>query len=129
MTNQEKIQILMKEYETLRSEMSQRYNHRFQFITILGALIGFALLHRKDLFFTYSLSVVTLLIIFIVWYWIGCLIVNCSERVSEIEKQVNELAGQELLQWETKQKKNGVIHIFHNIPPLSWIKSLVLRRR
>ena len=110
-TVSEKVQILLKEYETLRVEMIQRFNHRFNFLTIIGAVGAFVFFKTEKIsYLQVSAFVATTISILIVWFWIGHVIARCSRRVSEIEKKVNELAGEDLLLWETVQIDHGVFH-------------------
>jgi len=111
MTENEKVQILMKEYETLRAEIMQRSNNRFQFITILGGLGAFALI-KGDLALLARIVAVVIAtaVAFSVWLWTGHLIVACARRVSEIEAQVNALAGEDLLKWESVRMRRGLLN-------------------
>jgi len=114
MTDSEKIQILLKEYETLRAEMIQRFNHRFGFLTIIGGLGTFLLFKASELSIIQTLAlVITVIFVILVWLWIGALIAACSRQVAELEKQINELAGEELLRWETIQIKRRPLHKVH----------------
>ena len=111
MTDSEKIQILLKEYETLRTEMIQRFNHRFQFLTIIGAVGAFIFFKADKISYLGVLAVaIAFISVLLVWVWIGNVIARCSKRVSEIEKQVNSLAEEELLRWETQQIQGGLFH-------------------
>ena len=49
MNEKDKIEILLKEYETLRSEILQRTGHRFAFLGLMGALGGYSFFIGKDL--------------------------------------------------------------------------------
>ena len=111
MTKQEKIQVLMKEYETLRSEMIQRFNSRFQFIMIIGAISGYSFFEiENNSYHKILVLIIAMISVIAIWFWIGYLTAEQSWRISDIEKQVNELAGQKLLRWETYQIDNGIFH-------------------
>ena len=114
MDDYHKVEILLKEYEMLRTDMHQRFRQRFQFVTIFGGLGAFALFATDDLSVTQTvLLVVAALVLLIVWFWIGDLIAGASIRLAVIECEVNSLAGVELLGWETAQVKGGILHRIH----------------
>jgi len=114
MTDQEKIDILLKEYETLREEIIHRTNNRLSFLTYAGAVgtYGFFSVQTKSLLQTVVLFTATAFLL-VLWYRIGLLVARCSHRIAEIETEVNRLANAELLQWETRQHKQGIFHRFH----------------
>ena len=116
LTNQEKIQVLLKEYDTLRAEMLQRFTQRFQFIMIIGVICGYAFFKEDS--HQALIAKIALILVIIVWYWIGYLVATYSWRIAKIEKHVNKLAGEKLLQWETFQNKNGIFHVFYK-----WLKT------
>ncbi|MBZ5711470.1 hypothetical protein [Nannocystis pusilla] len=49
MTDQERIQVLFKEYDTLRAEILQRISNRLQCVAFTGALGGVAMFSEKPL--------------------------------------------------------------------------------
>ena len=123
-----KIDILLKEYETLRNEITHRINSRFAIVGFTGAIIAFTISQLKgvvwpELIWPLSVfgttkevawpgSILGLAAVFLMALWrrLGTLIKRCSIRISEIEAQINNLAGQELLVWETRQRKTGIFH-------------------
>ncbi len=120
MDDYQKIEILLKEYDSLRTEMHQRFSHRFQFVTIFGALGAFALF-TKDSFgvFQIVLLTITAVALFVVWFWLGDLIAGASRRIAQIEQEINSLANATLLSWETAQVKGGLLHWLHPKPFVS----------
>ena len=49
MEEKDKIQLLLKEYDTLCSEIIKRIDHRFAFLGLGGAVGGYAFFVAKDL--------------------------------------------------------------------------------
>ena len=108
-----KIEILMKEYETLRSEILHRINCRFAFLGLTGAVVAYALF-KVEHYTIVNVLVLTapIFILGATFFHLGRLIHQCSSRISEIEQKVNLLIGEELLVWETR-RQNRVFHRVH----------------
>lgn len=108
-----KIDILIKEYEILRTELLQRINQRFAFIGLTGAVVayGFFKVERYTIA-NVSILIVAISILGVIWFHFGRLIHQLSLRIAEIEQQINSLAGDELLLWETR-RRNKVFHRIH----------------
>ena len=107
-----KINILIKEYETLRTEILQRINQRFAFIGLSGAAAGYAFLKAGGQ--TYVIILILVMSISILaglWFYYGRVIHRCSSRLSEIEQQINSLVGDKLLVWETRRRSS----FFHRV--------------
>lgn len=114
MNEEDQIQILLKEYETLRTEIIRRIGHRFTFLGLSLALIGYGLFTSQHLTSHQVFLVVAIaLVLFIVWYWIGGLIYECGLRVAEIESEINKLAGHCLLRWEQQKTTSGIMHLVY----------------
>jgi len=111
----QKIEMLLKEYDTLRSEMIERFRQRFQFVTIIGAVGAFALFTKKHftIFQIVILALTPIVLLCTVWFWIGHLIVKASQRIAQIETEINSLAESKLLCWETEQVNHGLLHHIH----------------
>ena len=112
MTDQEKIQILLKEYDTLRAEALQRIGHRFAFLSLAGAVGGYSF------FVTPSLSGYQILVLILsafvllgLWFYLGNLIARCAIRIAEIEEEINAMAGQKLLKWQHERRTK----FFHKV--------------
>ncbi len=107
----DKVQILLKEYETLRAEILQRIGHRFAFLGLTGAVGAYA-------FFTVDkLTNVQAVVLamgaiaaFLNQFQQGNLIARCSKRIAEIEEAVNSLAGEKLLVWEHEKRGSKAFH-------------------
>jgi len=100
----EKIQIILHEYDTLRNELHQRYAAIFQSISVLAVVfIGLVTVltergFRWSLLALLSGSVVLFLIIILV---INYDTWKAATRLREIESDINSRSGERLLRWET----------------------------
>lgn len=107
-----KIDILMKEYETLRSEILHRINCRFAFLGLFGAVAAYVFFKvDKYTIFKVLIPVASIFVLGAIWFHLGRLIQECSSRISEIEQQINSLVGDELLVWETRRQSK----VFHRV--------------
>ena len=105
------VEVLFKEYDTLRTEIISRTNNAVQLGTAFAAL-GFGILTwsvSRSTIATFQ-GVVTLagvMLALVVVYvilnqWLVQLdINNAAARLRELELQINQLCGAELLRWET----------------------------
>jgi hypothetical protein len=97
----EKIQILLSEYSTLRSEILSRTNHGFQITGISVALIGLLLQKKEiDVGFWIELGILLLgssALLLITFILIG----RAARRIQTLEQDINERADEKLLVWET----------------------------
>jgi hypothetical protein len=102
-----KINILLKEYDTLRAEMLQRVNARFAIVGLLGALLVLLISKWEWQPAGWSLNVRWLVgvlgasILVGVFWRFGTLIRKLAAQVSQVEQRVNQLAQEDLLTWET----------------------------
>ena len=114
MDEKDKVQILLKEYDSLRAEILQRIGHRFSFLGLTGAVGGYAFFVAKNLstYQTVVLMIGTIALLG-VWWQLGNLIARCSHRIAEIEKTVNSFAGEPLLTWEHQKLGSGTFHVMH----------------
>lgn len=111
MTNYEKIQILLKEYDSLRVEILQRSSQRFTFLTLFGALGAYSFFVAESLnCYQVLVSIMSALFLFGVWFLLGKIIVRCSRRIAEIEKEINTLSDQVLLRWEHEHLGSKLLH-------------------
>ncbi|MGH8601688.1 MAG: hypothetical protein ACREXR_02570 [Gammaproteobacteria bacterium] len=110
------VQILLKEYDTLRAEILLRIAHRFAFLGLTGAAGGYVFftLKYKDLaIYQIIVLIIAALAVLVAWFWQGQVIARCSERIAEIEVAVNSLAGAELLVWEHEKRGSVLFHKMH----------------
>jgi len=106
----EKIQILMHEYDGLRDEIGGRTRDGFNLFSICGVLFvgGLSFLYGAAGMWPALATGVFGLIAFVIAtratiYRIG----RAAARLREIEATVNDLAGEPLLEWETKWGLRG----------------------
>ncbi len=98
-----RIEVLMKEYDTLRAELLGRMDSRFALIgtSVAGAAI-IACSGGTGLSIAVVGAVVALLLLF--WLRSGVLMMRCSEGIAAIEERINDLAGYRLLEWESNTR-------------------------
>lgn len=129
--NKSKIEVLLKEYETLRGEILSRIRSRFAVIGYLGAVVAFVLFQTKGVSWpdpVWPLSlfgasgaavwptvilVAAVAILLAIWWQFGSLINKCALRVAQIEQKINSLAGEELLLWESQDERRPLFRWFH----------------
>jgi hypothetical protein len=110
LNDKDKIDILLKEYDTLRQEILMRINHRFLMLGIIGTLLGFVLINDNPQLrihiFGLSTKIILLmsgaLLLLALWLFLGYLLGTLAARISTIERQINEIAGKKLLEWESR---------------------------
>jgi hypothetical protein len=96
----DKIQILLAEYNTLRSEIITRGGTGFQIIAIAAGLLALLLQRQIDTRFVIGCIVLVAGTAAFTWIITGN-IGKLSRRITEIEKDINKRAGETLLSWET----------------------------
>ena len=99
----QQIEILFKEYDTLRNEIVARTNNGYQLLTIGGVLsaglIGWLSQHRFDRTLWLVLSIFAVVLLVSAALLVGD-IRMLGLRLQELESEINKLAGAELLKWE-----------------------------
>ncbi len=109
MDTEQKVTILLKEYEALRAEALARMNARFGF---LGLAVGMmSLAYSRDSLTSLDILVVLAFLV-AVWFYIGQLLHRLRKGLERVEAEINRLAGEELLVWETKSSSRlfGRVH-------------------
>src|ERR1051325_8755986 len=112
LTNVEKIQILFKEYDTLRAEIISRTTNAVSLvaagITLLIGIVAWFTTKgagNQNLWVMSVLIAVEMIGFFLGFRFINVWIFRCGIRIREIERRINLLAGEEtdpLLVWETR---------------------------
>jgi hypothetical protein len=106
-----KIQVLLAEYATLRQEIVSRTGTRFALLGLLLGLSTFVVVPREGVaIFQYTVGVLVLFILLLVWWRLAWLIKQCTRRVAEIERKINGIVGEELLVWESRIASNFLFH-------------------
>lgn len=114
MDEKDKVQVLLKEYDSLRAEILQRINHRFAFLSLFGAMGTYAFFAATDLSaYQKVVLMISALALFGVWWQLGNLIARCSRRIAEIEEAINLVAGDPLLRWEHERLGSKAFHKVH----------------
>jgi hypothetical protein len=103
MTDTEMIPILFKEYDTLRSELVSRINYWY---TLAGlALLAFGWLVQRNQWRD-PVTYVALVLLVIAGTCFALLLSRdvrlIAARIRELEAEINQLAGRDLLKWETR---------------------------
>ena len=103
LSRMEEIQILLAEYNTLRTELLQRNTTAFQALGVAGTAFIAVIV------FTFTQSIwggLILLVILPTLIWIVLRMFdfdtrNAAVRIAELEAAINDKAGSKLLAWET----------------------------
>jgi hypothetical protein len=118
--NLQRINILLREYDTLRSELQQRTAAGFALVGVVVAVVGWVLSQTLSHHYYTSAAVGML---FLVFLFLGPRFMNvqirrCAERVQRIEKRVNFLAQDHLLEWESRWGMGATgHHLGDDFPP------------
>jgi hypothetical protein len=98
------IEVLLKEYETLRAEILQRIQARFQLIALAGALCGF-LTAEADLpnASKWAALVAGLMWLGCVWFWFDRILCELARHMYKIEEAMNQRIRAELMTWEHRK--------------------------
>jgi hypothetical protein len=99
----EKIQILLSEYSSLRSEINSGISSSYQVVSI-GTFLMAWLLQQQEIGPRFWIGVC---IIVVGASYCGRLlaydVVNAATRVQELESEINRRAGEKLLLWENER--------------------------
>jgi hypothetical protein len=124
----QRIQILLHEYNSLRAEVLSRYVAQFQSGGVTAiVLLGFlTLMANRGIHWSSVVLIVSDILLFLgVLAWIDVDITKAARRLRELEKEINDLAGgTPLLKWETEHGIGGLI----GRPILKWIEERKHRR-
>lgn len=107
-----KVDILLKEYETLRQEVLARSGQRFALVTVAGGLMAFLIKteHWPTLVVSTGWTQVTLALVCtaalaMIWLRFQFLIERLGAGISRVEQRINALTNDAgLLRWETDQE-------------------------
>lgn len=103
LTHIDKINILLHEYDTLREEIVNRTGHGYQLLSVAAVLVVWIIGKDKfDCRFWFALVLTSCLLGYGGWA-IFRDIGKASSRIRELEKNINNRAGEVLLIWETKR--------------------------
>ena len=105
-----KVEILLREYDTLRQEVMSRYAAQFQGIGTLGVVIvGLvaAVAAHFDRDTCIWLMVGAFAVFIALFMWADADISRIAKRLRELERDINKRAGETLLVWETNRVWHG----------------------
>lgn len=100
MGEKDRIEVLMKEYDTLRAEILVRVQSRFALASILGGAATIAIATEAGGERHWLLGGLVALGAILLWVWLGRLIVIAHKGLVRLEHAVNGIAGETLLRWE-----------------------------
>jgi hypothetical protein len=108
LTSKEKVQILLAEYSTLRTEILQRNSVLNQILTVGGAsllaIISFLFARQELIALFMGLALLFIVLPCLAIYAIGTVdfdTLAAAQRLREIESAINKMADERLLIWET----------------------------
>lgn len=115
------IEILFKEYDTLRTEIIALTGYMYQVIgygaAVSGALIAWGAGKGFESKFWFLVIVFWGLVV-LLWLLLHVAIARITEHLREVEADVNRRAGAELLKWESRKS-----------PSRLWLTTLFIRRK
>src|SRR5437868_15253961 len=102
------IEILLKEYDTLRTEVIERVKIAFSHLAFFGAVIAFAFQASEKAFispvavagFAAAGAAILLYISIIIWCWVG----RISSHLQGLDKKISDLTGKPILTWKSQVK-------------------------
>lgn len=115
LSEKDKIQILLQEYGTLRSELVSNGNRQFQIAALAGVLFTLTLSRPIERRFW----IATLIgVIALCYFGVAMIrdIRRLARRVSELEAEINRRAGEELLIWKSRWGAGVTGFVFRRSP-------------
>jgi len=104
-----KVQILLKEYDTLRNESIQKMGQRFALLTLAAGVV--TLLSTQDLKHNTSmLCWLSCSALLLVWVFSAFHLNRLTKQLAKIESSVNSLVGEKLLSWSADCARNVLMH-------------------
>jgi hypothetical protein len=102
MDTMDQISILLKEYDSVRAEIRARTDNQFQLLAFAGVAAGWVLSEHVRNGERHLLVALLVPFLWFLFWNLLQVIKRCGNRLVEIEKQINGLAGEHLLEWETR---------------------------
>jgi hypothetical protein len=101
-TQKDKVKILFHEYDTLRTEVIHRINNGYQLIAGVTGLLIWLVSHAGVNWRFCILLGISVAVVLVLWRGIYQDIKTIARRLRELENEINKLAGETLLVWETR---------------------------
>lgn len=102
------VEVLLREYDTLRTEILARVRNRFEllgFLAVVATVVASSDIDSNARVWVAGLAAATALT---VWAWFAGGIKRCAKRILVIEERVNSLMEDDsLLAWETMQPRGS----------------------
>jgi hypothetical protein len=107
------VEVVLHEYDSLREEVLSRMNSRFQLLGLVGiaaTLLGVSGVSKH--WHWVFVVVIAILILLGLWLYFGLAIKRCAARLRQIEEEVNNAFGRQVLAWETALPSGGLYRLF-----------------
>ena len=115
LSEKDKIQILLQEYGTLRSEIVSNGNRQFQIAALAGVLFTLTLSRPIERRFWIAALIGVIALCYFGFAMIRD-IRRLARRVFELEAEINRRAGEELLVWESRWGAGVTGFVFRRSP-------------
>ena len=105
MDRDDQVEILLKEYDALRTEIVQQMRIRFELVGVIGVVAGLVLTRDMDTWAVVAVALAGLVGCVWVWGWLRVGIGRCAQQLVQVERRVNTLAGADVLTWQQNQQR------------------------
>jgi hypothetical protein len=95
------VEILLKEYDTLRAEIIARQSGGFQLVIIAGAVFTWFAERATGQRLWIGMAALVMASCFLVFRAVQDIDL-IAKRIGEIEQEINQIAGASLLKWESR---------------------------
>jgi hypothetical protein len=103
----EKVRILLAEHTALRSEIIARMGHVYQVMAVLAAGTAILIGLKQLVPWFYPILVILVVLAVVAFWYVNRDIWKAAARLREIEIDVNDRAGEDLLVWENLWRSTG----------------------
>jgi hypothetical protein len=99
------IEILFKEYDSLRTEIIERIKLAYGFFVLVGGVFAFWTGFSTKGWIQVLFLVISELVLCVSWFFNQRAIRRCAIRLEELEDEINDLARAPALCWETRMPR------------------------